>query len=136
MADDLQTLLEMGFEKERAELAVKQGGGLEAALAWLEKKQDTPLDELQEESISTRAIAEGQVALSLICNDCGKKLRTHAGAEFHASKTGHTNFSESTEEIKPLTEEEKKAKLAELRAKAAEKKATQSVEDNLISIVV
>ena len=27
----------------------------------------------------------------------------------------HQNFEESTEEIKPLTEEEKKAKLAELR---------------------
>jgi len=128
-AEDLQSLLDMGFEKERAEIAAKQPGGIEAALSWLEKNQDTPLDELQEEQISTQAIADGQVALSLVCNDCGKKFRTQAGAEFHASKTEHADFSESTEEIKPLTEEEKKAKLAELRAKAAAKKATQSVED-------
>ena len=26
----------------------------------------------------------------------------------HAARTGHQNFAESTEEIKPLTEEEKK----------------------------
>lgn len=26
----------------------------------------------------------------------------------HAGRTGHQNFAESTEEIKPLTEEEKK----------------------------
>lgn len=38
----------------------------------------------------------------------------------------HTNFAESTEEIAPLTEEEKKEKLAELRAKAAERKLKQS----------
>ncbi len=41
----------------------------------------------------------------------------------------HVDFAESTEEIAPLTEEEKKAKLEELRLKLAEKKAGQSVED-------
>lgn len=41
------------------------------------------------------------------------------------------NFSESTEEITPLTEEQKKEKLAELRHKAAEKKSAQSEEDKL-----
>lgn len=29
----------------------------------------------------------------------------------HAGRTGHQNFSESTEEIKPLTEEERKEQL-------------------------
>lgn len=33
--------------------------------------------------------------------------------EFHAAKTGHVNFGESTEEIKPLTEEEKKQQALE-----------------------
>ena len=28
--------------------------------------------------------------------------------KMHAARSGHSNFSESTEEIKPLTEEEKK----------------------------
>ena len=43
--------------------------------------------------------------------------------------SGHENFSESTEEIAPLTEEEKKQRLEELRAKMAEKKAKQVVLD-------
>ncbi len=38
----------------------------------------------------------------------------------------HQDFSESTDEIAPLTEEEKKARLEELRQKLAEKRATQS----------
>lgn len=37
--------------------------------------------------------------------------------EFHAAKSGHSNFSESTEEKKPLTEEEKKEQLARLEEK-------------------
>lgn len=41
----------------------------------------------------------------------------------------HTDFSESTEEIAPLTEEEKKAKLEELRQKLKEKRAGQAVID-------
>lgn len=64
-----------------------------------------------------------------MCNDCGRKLRSAAQAEAHAEKSGHVNFSESTEEIKPLTEEEKKAKLEELRQKAAEKRAGASAVD-------
>ncbi len=45
-----------------------------------------------------------------------------AAAEFHAVKTQHQNFSESTAAIKPLTEEEKKAKLAELKERLAKKR--------------
>lgn len=45
------------------------------------------------------------------------------------SVSGHENFSESTEEIAPLTEEEKKQRLEELRAKMAEKKARQAILD-------
>ena len=41
----------------------------------------------------------------------------------------HQNFSQTTEEIKPLTEEEKKQKLAEMRAALAEKKSKQAVLD-------
>ena len=33
--------------------------------------------------------------------------------EFHAAKTGHVNFDESTEEVKALTEEEKKQRALE-----------------------
>lgn len=41
----------------------------------------------------------------------------------------HTDFSESTEEIAPLTEDEKKAKLEELRERLKSKRAAQSVQD-------
>lgn len=34
-------------------------------------------------------------------------------AMYHAEKSGHESFDESTEAIKPLTEEEREAKLAE-----------------------
>ncbi|PSR98964.1 ubiquitin-related domain-containing protein [Coniella lustricola] len=137
MASDLETLLEMGFDKARAELAVKKSGGLQGALEWLEKNQDTPLDQLQtpedDDAEATAAaiqgLEDGQLAKSLVCDDCGKQFRTTAMAEFHASKSGHENFSESTEDIKPLTEEEKKQKLAEMRAALAEKRSRQAEAD-------
>ena len=48
---------------------------------------------------------------------CGKLLRSEVEVQTHAARTKHTNFSESTEEIKPLTEEEKKAQVAKLERK-------------------
>lgn len=73
----------------------------------------------------------GEEAKSLVCGDCGRKLRSHAQAELHATKTGHVDFSESTEEIAPLTEEEKRAKLEELRRKLTEKRFGTSEQDKL-----
>lgn len=66
-----------------------------------------------------------------MCNECGKKFRSHAQAEFHASKSQHVDFSESTEELAPLTEDQKKARLEELRQKLAEKRAGQSEQDKI-----
>ena len=43
--------------------------------------------------------------------------------------SGHDQFEESTEEIAPLTEEEKKQRLQELREALAEKRAKQSLVD-------
>lgn len=135
MASDLETLLEMGFDKARAELAVKKSGGLQGALEWLEKNQDVPLDQLQApdeedddaaQAAAIKGLEDGELAKSLICDDCGRQFRTTALAEFHASKSGHENFSESTEEVRPLTEEEKKQKLQEMRAALAEKRARQA----------
>ncbi|RCH80466.1 hypothetical protein CU098_007232 [Rhizopus stolonifer] len=70
-----------------------------------------------------------QTAQSLICNDCQKLFRDATGAELHATRTGHQNFAESTEAIKPLTEEEKKAKLAELKARMAAKRANREQQE-------
>ncbi|KAM4057482.1 UBX domain-containing protein [Hirsutella rhossiliensis] len=140
MPSDLEQLLDMGFEKARAEVAVKKTGGLQGALQWLEDNQDKPLDEIQaveandedEDEAETKAkIAEletGQ-ARSLICNECGKRFRTPDLASYHATKTEHTDFSESTEEIAPLTDAEKQTRLEELRERLKAKKAAQSVQD-------
>lgn len=47
-------------------------------------------------------------------SSCGKLFKTSEEVEFHAVKSGHTNFSESTEEKKPLTEEEKQQKVCRI----------------------
>ncbi|KAF2809609.1 uncharacterized protein BDZ99DRAFT_32648 [Mytilinidion resinicola] len=134
MATDLEQLLDMGFDKERAQIAVKKTGGLQGAIDWLDKNQEKTIEQIKEEeeaSAEPEALKPGETAQSLVCDDCGKRFRSAAQAEFHATKTNHENFSESTEEIKPLTEEEKKAKLEELRAKMIEKKALLAEQDKI-----
>jgi hypothetical protein len=136
-SSDLDTLIDMGFPRDRAELAVKASGGLQGAIDWLDDNQDKTLEQIQEQQATTAAASSdeppalkpGEEAHSLVCDECGKKFRSVAQAEFHGSKTGHENFSESTEEIKPLTEEEKAARLQELKEKLAAKRALQSEQD-------
>ncbi|KLJ06020.1 hypothetical protein EMPG_10545 [Blastomyces silverae] len=141
MPSDLEQLIEMGFDAERAQLAVSKTGGLQGALEWLETNQDKSLDEIKASASATTqlgadpdeppALKPGEEARSLVCNECGKRFRSQAQAEFHASKTEHVDFSESTEEIAPLTEEEKQARLEELRQKLASKKAQMSEQDKI-----
>lgn len=107
------------------------------AIEWLEANQDKSIDEIKAESTKSPdngegpPLKEGEEPRSLVCNECGKKFRSHAQAEFHASKTQHVDFSESTEEIAPLTEEQKKQKLQELREKLAAKRAAQAEQDKI-----
>ncbi|KAF9335350.1 UBX domain-containing protein 1 [Podila minutissima] len=70
-----------------------------------------------------------QTANSLICQDCNMILRDGNAAQRHAMRTEHVNFAESTTVIKPLTEEEKQAKLAELKQRLAEKRAAKALAD-------
>jgi len=134
MATDLEQLIEFGFDEQKAKLALKKAGGLQQALDWLDKNGGKSYEELVEEDKvaledEPPALKIGEEAKSLVCNICSKKFRSVAQAEWHASKTEHQDFSESTEEIKPLTEEEKKVKLEELRAKMQAKKAVLSEAD-------
>ncbi|KAL2204062.1 hypothetical protein CC79DRAFT_1336709 [Sarocladium strictum] len=144
MPSDLEQLVDMGFDKPRAELAVKKSGGLQGALQWLEDNQDKSLEDIQaaeatkatedqededDANAQIQELESGQAAKSLICNECGKRFRNKDLASYHASKTDHTDFAESTEEIAPLTEEEKKAKLEELRERVRAKKAISSEKD-------
>lgn len=75
---------------------------------------------------STAAPAE---AKSIKCEDCGRLFKTSLEVEFHATKSGHINFSESTEEKKPLTEEEKKAQMLLIEEKIARKRAEREEKD-------
>ncbi|BCR85136.1 uncharacterized protein ACHE_20594S [Aspergillus chevalieri] len=133
-SSDLDQLIEMGFDQERAQLAVSKGGGIQGALEWLEANQDKSIEEIkaaaaEQESEEGPELQPGEVPRSLVCNECGKKFRSQAQAEFHASKSEHVDFAESTEEIAPLTEEQKKQRLDELREKLAAKRAAQGEQD-------
>lgn len=108
---------------------------VQGALEWLEQNQDRSLDDITAASTTqddeAPALQPGETARSLVCNECGKKFRSTAQAEFHATKTEHQDFSESTEEIAPLTEAQKAEKLAELRERLRLKKETLSEQDKI-----
>lgn len=75
-----------------------------------------------DESSAGEGSEAAQEAKSIKCEDCGRLFKTSLEVEFHATKSGHANFSESTEEKKPLTEEEKKAQLRLIEEKIAKKR--------------
>ena len=54
---------------------------------------------------------------SYIVFSCNKLFKTQLEVEYHATKSGHSNFSESTEEKKPLTEEERREQLKKIEEK-------------------
>jgi len=136
----LDQLIDMGFVKEKAEKALKATNelGLEEAINWLTDNETllesgggstVELVEEEEKQSSTQA------AKSLQCDECGKLLKDAASAEFHAAKSGHSQFSESIEEIQPMTEEQKREqvealqkRLKEARAEKAEKEAIEARE--------
>ena len=135
MSTDLSNLVDMGFDKEKSELALKKSGNLTAAIDWLDKNADKSIDDLKADDAAAAAdddnpaLEAGEQARSMVCNDCGKKFRGMSQAQFHAEKSGHDDFAESAEELAPLTEEEKAARLQELRDKLALKRAGQAEED-------
>lgn len=137
MAGDLDSLVEMGFDREKSEIALKKGGNLTGAIDWLDKNSDKSIEDLKAaeaeyaDEDGAPKLEAGEQANSMVCNECGKKFRSMAQAQFHAEKSQHTDFSESTEEIAPLTEDERKLRLEELRAKLAAKRAGQAAEDKL-----
>ena len=137
----IQTLTEeMGFTLLRAQKGLLYGNGstVESAVEWLmQHQEDDDIDEPLPKATTTTnetAGAGGQVAQSYRCNDCGKILSNMANLELHANKTGHSDFEESTEHVKPLTADEKAKKIAEikelLKAKRAEREETEK-EDEL-----
>lgn len=118
-------LLDMGFSTSLIDRCIKATGTnvLEQAIEWIMNHQNDPepsqssssTDQIDQAAESGEIDASQLTAQSLQCQDCGKLFKDSAAAEFHAVKTSHQNFTESTEQIKPLTEEEKAAKLEALK---------------------
>ncbi|PIA14590.1 hypothetical protein COEREDRAFT_76151 [Coemansia reversa NRRL 1564] len=135
---DEETLLGFGFPEERvkAALSATNNGGLDAALNWLEANpNDSGISEnssTNDDKTNTDIAPEEAVteeAQSIVCNECAKLFKNEDHAQFHAVKSGHTDFAQSTQAIKPLTEEEKKQKLDELQIKLKEKRAKAEEEE-------
>ncbi|KAH9479318.1 UBX domain-containing protein 1 [Psilocybe cubensis] len=154
MAGDKDTLLGMGFDPARVEWALKATGnrGLQPAMDHILEHEgeavpdlgavseqtgsrsapmDVDEDDEDAEALKSLGALKGEAveAKSIKCSECGKIFKNTALANFHAEKSGHDQFEESTEEIKPLTEEEKKQKLQELKEKMAAKRANKAVEE-------
>lgn len=104
-------------------------------MEWLLTHEDEPEPEPEaEETVTdspapTESVAEASssgenvpVAKSIKCDECEKLFKTQLEVEFHSTKSGHTSFSESTEEKKPLTEEEKREQLAKIEAKLRQRR--------------
>jgi thiol-disulfide isomerase/thioredoxin len=124
----------MGFSLIRAQKGLLNSNGtVEGAVEWLlEHQEDDDIDD-PIEKVPKASSGGGIVAQSYKCNDCGKILSNMANLELHANKTGHSDFEESTELKKPLTAEEKEAKIQEikslLKAKRAEREDKEKVDN-------
>ena len=122
----LEDVKSMGFPELRARKALMAGSkNVETALDWLLNHEgDSNIDEaitlVPKGRTATGPVA---VAKSIKCVETGRLFWTPAEAQFYAEKTGRTQFEETTEEKKPLTEEKKKQKIIELKALAAKRRA-------------
>ena len=127
-ADAVKTLTEsMGFTLLRAQkgLLFSNERTVESAVEWLMEHQD-------DVDIDEPIPAGAGTAQSYRCNECGRILSNMANLELHANKTGHSDFEESTELVKPMTAEEKAAKILEikrlLKTKRAEREEAEKVD--------
>jgi UBX domain-containing protein 1/4 len=124
----IQSLTEsMGFSLIRAQKGLLNGnGGVEGAVEWLMQHQD-------DDDIDDPIADQPAKAQSYKCNECGRVLSNMANLELHANKTGHSDFEESTQAIKPLTAEERAKKILEikqlLKAKRAEREESEKVDE-------
>ena len=98
MASDLDQLVDMGFDREKSQMALKKGGNLPNAIDWLDKNADKSIEDLKSEDQPAESSLQeaGAEAKSMVCNDCGRKLRGMMQAQAHAEKTGHDDFAESS----------------------------------------
>ncbi|KZC09019.1 PREDICTED: UBX domain-containing protein 1 [Dufourea novaeangliae] len=154
-SSDINMLVDMGFSLSKAEKALEITGnkGVVPAMEWLlahtDEAEPTPEQSVvenvplsvaqtpvQDDSTSaTSEISSTEVAKSIKCNICGKLFKSNLEVEFHATKSGHDRFSESTEEKKPLTEDEKKEQLRILTEKLKQKNKEKAEQERMDTIV-
>ncbi|XP_018311056.1 UBX domain-containing protein 1 isoform X2 [Mycetomoellerius zeteki] len=132
----IDILVDMGFSMSKAEKALEITGnkGVEPAMEWLLAHSDevepgpavgesapTLSTDTQDNvaGASSQPVSTTESAKSM---KCGKLFKSNLEVEFHATKSGHDRFSESTEEKKPLTEEEKREQLKMLEEKLRQKR--------------
>jgi len=135
--EDVTSLTEsMGFSLIRAQKGLLNGNGtVEGAVEWLlEHQEDDDIDEpIERVPKKSGAGGGGPVAISYKCVATGKIFANMADLELHANRTGHSDFEETTERKKPLSPEEKAAKILEikslLKAKRAERELVEKAED-------
>lgn len=116
--EKLKTLEEMGFSHERAIKALEiHPENMEQAVEYLSKEEEPK-----------------KFAKSWICTDTGKQFRSLEAAQRYATRTGNMNFEEQDIEIPPLTEEEKKEKIAALRKRMHERRVERENQEKIDKI--
>ncbi|XP_011704180.1 PREDICTED: UBX domain-containing protein 1 [Wasmannia auropunctata] len=134
----IDILVDMGFSMSKAEkaLAITGNKGVEPAMEWLlahsdeaelepavgESAPQMPVTEDNVAGASSQPVSTTDSAKSMKCDVCGKLFNSNLEVEYHATKSGHDRFSESTEEKKPLSEEEKREQLKMLEEKLRQKR--------------
>lgn len=117
---------EVQAESEQGESEPKADESSTAASTSSGSVQDVGDDSKSTEDVATKK--------SIKCDECGKLFLREDAIQAHAFKSGHQSFSESTEEMKPLTEEEKleqKQRLEQIIKERREKKMEQEKKEQL-----
>ncbi|KAA3675511.1 uncharacterized protein DEA37_0001597, partial [Paragonimus westermani] len=107
--------------------------GLDAAMEWYTVHYDVYfLGLLNIKRIMTRLKRRRKVMKTLINGNfyyCSKSLRNEEEVQIHSARTGHVNYSESAEEVKPLTDEERKAQMEKLQDLLRQKKLQRDAQE-------
>ncbi|CAH8510665.1 unnamed protein product [Schistosoma rodhaini] len=132
MSSVLEQLMEMGFTQAKAEKALKFSGnkGLEEAMEWI---VDNDSGDEEKGINGTREAETTDLPLSYKCDDCDKCLRNEDEVQVHSARTGHVNYSQCSDAVSSLTEDERREQMEKLqellRAKKSEREEQEKQEE-------
>ncbi|CAH8509139.1 unnamed protein product [Schistosoma intercalatum] len=129
MSSVLEQLMEMGFTQARAEKALKFSGnkGLEEAMEWIVENDSG--DEEKEGINGTRENETTDLPLSYKCDDCDKCLRNEDEVQVHSARTGHVNYSQCSDAVSSLTEDERREQMKKLQELLRAKKTQREEQE-------